>query len=73
MRRYVLARNCANNECEHLTYVTDEEGNPPQEFKTKKAAKEAKDMLIQKELLSIVENATMELNDEIMIMPKEEN
>jgi len=30
-------------------------------------------MLIQKELLSIVENATMELNDEIMIMPKEEN
>ena len=73
MQKYVLARNCANNECEHLAYVTDEEGNPPLEFKTKREAKEAKDMLIQKELLSIVENATMELNDEIMIMPKEEN
>ena len=39
MQKYVLARNCANNECEHLAYVTDEEGNPPLEFKTKREAK----------------------------------
>lgn len=70
--KYVLARNCKEEDCEHLSFISDEEGEP-KTFTTKKDAKEFKEMLIQHELLSIVEKETARLNEEIMIMPKEEN
>tara|TARA_R100000458_G_C8166409_1_gene168516 strand:- start:357 stop:572 length:216 start_codon:yes stop_codon:yes gene_type:complete len=70
--KYVIARNCSEENCEHLAIVSDEEGED-MIFKSKKDAKEFKDMLVKDELLAICEKETARLQEEIMIMPKEEN
>ena len=59
--KYVLARNCKEEDCEHLSFISDEEGEP-KTFTAKKDAKEFKEMLVQHELIAICEKATGRLN-----------
>tara|TARA_R110002020_G_scaffold1169_6_gene5725 strand:+ start:2420 stop:2635 length:216 start_codon:yes stop_codon:yes gene_type:complete len=69
--KYVIARNCENEDCEHLSFVHDEEGKTL-EFDTKKEAKDFKTIVILQELEEIHRVAAQELEEDIMIMPKEE-
>jgi len=36
--KYVLARNCKEEDCEHLSFISDEEGEP-KTFKAKRMQK----------------------------------
>ena len=69
--KYVIARNCENEDCKHLSFVHDQEGETL-EFETKKEAKDFKEIIIASELEELNRVATQELEEDIMIMPKEE-